>query len=186
MMTPYVLEEQGDWFEKEIDFVRALVKPGDNIIDIGANYGVYSLAAAKRMEGQGNIWAFEPCSETASYLRESIGANNFQNIKVLQQGLGEENGWANLTTNPNSELNAVSKTAAANSERIEITTLDAFLEANPDVVIDFVKMDAEGMEDQILKGAASFFKAQQPLVMFEIKDSATVNTHLFRISGIEL
>ena len=85
----------------------------------------------------------------------------------------------NLTTNPNSELNAVSKTAAANSERIEITTLDAFLEANPDVVIDFVKMDAEGMEDQILKGAASFFKAQQPLVMFEIKDSATVNTHLF-------
>ena len=93
MMTPTFWKSKAIGLKK-IDFVRALVKPGDNIIDIGANYGVYSLAAAKRMEGQGNIWAFEPCSETASYLRESIGANISKTLRCFSRGLGKKNGWA--------------------------------------------------------------------------------------------
>jgi FkbM family methyltransferase len=180
LMTPYVIAEQGDWFENEIDFVRCLVTPGTQMIDIGANYGVYTLAAAKRMAGEGTIWAFEPCAETVRYLNESVTLNEFKNVKVEAKGLGRIEGWANLSTHSNSELNSVSDDGAANGERIAITTLDVFLKANPESSIDFIKMDAEGMEDQILQGAKEFFKAQQPLVMFEIKDSKDVNTHLLK------
>jgi hypothetical protein len=47
LTTPYVLSEQQDWFEDEIRFLRRLLQPGMNAIDIGANYGVYTLAMAQ-------------------------------------------------------------------------------------------------------------------------------------------
>lgn len=47
LITPYVLLEQEDWFEDEIKFLRRLLKPGQKVIDIGANYGVYALSMAQ-------------------------------------------------------------------------------------------------------------------------------------------
>jgi hypothetical protein len=43
IITTYVLREQKDWFEDEIKFLRQLLQPGDRVIDVGANYGVYTL-----------------------------------------------------------------------------------------------------------------------------------------------
>ncbi len=47
LITPYVLMEQQDWFEDEIKFLRCLLQPGQKVIDIGANYGVYTLSMAQ-------------------------------------------------------------------------------------------------------------------------------------------
>ena len=49
LLTTYILQEQGDWFEDEIKFLRKLVQPGQVVIDIGANYGVYALCLARRV-----------------------------------------------------------------------------------------------------------------------------------------
>ena len=46
-MTPYVLREQGDWFEDEIRFLRTMIRPGMQILDVGANYGLYALSLAR-------------------------------------------------------------------------------------------------------------------------------------------
>src|SRR2546429_193801 len=46
LITPYVLYEQQDWFEEELGFLRRILRPGENAIDIGANYGVYALSIA--------------------------------------------------------------------------------------------------------------------------------------------
>lgn len=71
-ITPYVVLEQQDWFEDEIKFVRRLLKPGQKAIDIGANYGVYTLSMAKAVGPTGRVWAFEPASRTARLLAEGI------------------------------------------------------------------------------------------------------------------
>ena len=68
LLTPYVLREQQDFFEDELPFVRQLLQPGQNAIDIGANYGVYTLSMAKRVGANGHVWAFEPASSTAQFL----------------------------------------------------------------------------------------------------------------------
>ena len=60
LMTPYILREQQDWFENEIKFLRRLLQPGQNIIDIGANHGVYTLSIANTVGSSGHVWAFEP------------------------------------------------------------------------------------------------------------------------------
>ena len=52
-MSAYVLLEQEDWFEKEIAFVRRMLRPGMRVIDIGANYGTYTLAMARAVGLEG-------------------------------------------------------------------------------------------------------------------------------------
>ena len=55
LMTPFVLQEQNDWFEDEMKFMRHFIKPGMKIIDIGANYGLYTLTIAKLAGESGNF-----------------------------------------------------------------------------------------------------------------------------------
>jgi predicted methyltransferase len=80
LITTYVLREQGDWFEDEIKFLRHLLQPGQRVIDIGANYGVYTLSMAKLVGPTGCVWAFEPASSTARLLAKSIAANDFSHV----------------------------------------------------------------------------------------------------------
>ena len=80
LMTPYVLLEQEDWFEDEIKFLRHVIQPGQDVIDIGANYGVYTLTLANLVGAAGHVWAFEPASMTATLLAASIAANDLGNI----------------------------------------------------------------------------------------------------------
>src|SRR5258708_11318539 len=77
LITPYVLREQGDFFEDELPFVRQLLQPGQNVIDIGANFGVYTLSMAQKVGPGGQVWAFEPAPSTAQFLARGIEENGF-------------------------------------------------------------------------------------------------------------
>jgi len=74
-LSTYVLLEQEDWFEKEIRFLRTLLLPGMRVIDVGANYGVYTLAMSRAVAPRGALWAFEPASNTLNFLRATVAAN---------------------------------------------------------------------------------------------------------------
>jgi len=174
-LTPYILLEYQDWFEQEIAFVRAFLKPGMRVIDIGANYGTYTLTAAKSVGPTGKVWAFEPTELTAAYLTRSIRLNRFDHVTLIQAGVSDSGRQAFLSLSPNPELNEVSeKPPAGDSESILLMSLDEGLkntvfESN----IDFLKMDAEGQEDNILKGGEMFFRTTSPLILYEIKHGNT-------------
>jgi tRNA A58 N-methylase Trm61 len=109
LITPYVLREQADWFEDEIGFLRRLLLPGDQLIDIGANYGVYALSLARAVGPGGRVWAFEPASSTAGLLVESVRANGFAQLVVDQRAVSSAPGKARLALNANSELNSLAR-----------------------------------------------------------------------------
>src|SRR5271168_2114598 len=87
LMTPYVLREQQDFFEDELPFVRQVLQPGQNVIDIGANYGVYTLPMAQKVGASGHVWAFEPASSTAQLLAQGIAANGFGHVTLEQKAV---------------------------------------------------------------------------------------------------
>ena len=87
LITPYVLKEQGDWFEDEIKFIRILLLQGQKCIDIGANYGTYTLSMAQVVGKMGGVWAFEPASETVGFLQKSIDLNFFSQVSLSQVAL---------------------------------------------------------------------------------------------------
>jgi hypothetical protein len=74
-ITAYVLLEQERWFEKEIDFLRHWLQPGMTAIDVGANLGVYSLPMVRLVGPGGNVFAYEPGSETRALLERSRELN---------------------------------------------------------------------------------------------------------------
>lgn len=180
LMTPYVLREQHDWFEDEIKFLRTFIKPGMKVIDIGANYGLYTLTIAKIIGNQGRLWAFEPTTATSAYLKQSIFKNNFTNIELIQAGLSDRNRKAKFFTGPNSELNSLSnKFVSGNQhETISLYTLDYCANKYQWGEIDFIKLDAEGEESNILKTGKKFLSSMSPLIMFELKHGEKVNLSL--------
>jgi len=187
LMTPYVLQEQGDWFEAEIHFIRRWLQPGMQVVDVGANYGVYTSAAASAVGPSGQVWAFEPAQLPHACLTQSIKLNHWNHVTLFQIALSDHVGKARLGINSNAELNSLSQSDGA-GEEVELSTLNAqgkhFSKG-----IDYLKLDAEGEEIRILSAASDFFAHHDPLVMFEYKHGSQVNVGLIdavRAAGMEI
>ena len=165
-MTAYVLIEREDWFEKEIAFVRRFLRPGMRALDVGANYGTYTLAMAQAVRPDGRVWAYEPARATARYLRKTIDHNDLDNVELREAALSDREGTGRLRLDEQSETNRLSEDGDA-GEQVALTTFDAEQTRHDWGNIDFVKIDAEGAELDIIRGGERFFATQSPLVMFE-------------------
>ena len=176
LMTPYVLLEQENWFEDEIAFLCRRLGAGSQVVDIGANYGLYALSLAEIAGAAGRVWAIEPASGTAAFLRQSVAINALDHMTVIQNALSDREGTARLSTEGNSELNSLSGGGAG--EDVALSTLDHLAASHDWAAIDFLKIDAEGEEERILDGGAAFLRSADPLVMFEIKHGERINLHL--------
>jgi FkbM family methyltransferase len=190
-LTPYVLVEQEDWFEDEIAFVRQLLRPGMRCLDIGANYGVFSLTCAKQVGPAGRVWSFEPTPGTAEFLATSIRENGFQNVSLMPMALSRASGTAKLVTHADSEHNFLSEDVNGDDrfEIVDVKTLDELAREQGLEAIDFVKMDAEGAETAILDGGEGFFQRESPIVLFELKNREGANWPLvdaFRARAYEI
>jgi FkbM family methyltransferase len=135
------------------------------VVDVGANYGMYSLAMARAVGPQGRVWAYEPASATARYLRNTIGRNSLAQVEMCQAALCDRAGVGRLHLDTQVELNHL--TVDGNGEEVSLTTLDIESLSRCWGRIDFIKIDAEGGELDIIRGGESFFAEQSPLVMFE-------------------
>ena len=180
-MTTYVLKEQHDWFEDEIKFIRRLIKKGGKVIDIGANYGTYTLSFASLVGESGEVWSFEPASKTFSFLEQSVMLNRLNNVTLIQKGLSNSVSRSRLFLSTNCELNTLLPTednSSTNYEEVDITTLDVEMKNFNWSDIDFIKMDAEGAEEFILDGGDDFFTKESPLIMYELKHGEELNRPL--------
>jgi len=182
-ITTYVVCEQGDWFEDEVRFLRRLLQPGQCVIDIGANYGAYTLSMAKLVGAAGRVWAFEPASDTARHLRESVAANQFTQVSLIQCALSDTAGTAKLSLKGSSELNELvrGEDSAGNFETVTLTTLDNCMTVHGWHDVAFLKLDAEGEEANIVRGGGRFLVQQSPLIQYEVKARASLNLELVQI-----
>ena len=175
-MTSYVILEQETWFEKEMAFVARWLRPGMTAIDIGANLGVYSLSMARLVGPEGQVFAYEPSSETCRLLALSKAKNGADNLHIIAAALSDGEREGHLVLGISSELNTLDGTGPG--ESVRVTSLEAEQKARNWGQIDFIKIDAEGEEERILAGAGAFFAERSPLVMFEVRAVAKQNETL--------
>jgi FkbM family methyltransferase len=191
-ITTYVLLEQETWFEKEMIFLRHWLRPGMTVIDIGANLGIYSVPMARLVGPTGQVYAYEPGSETRALLERSREINAAVNLHISASALSDHAREGRLVFGNSSELNALGDSGAG--ETVRITSLDTEDAARGWPSPDFIKIDAEGEEERILEGGRKFFAQHSPLIMFEIKAGdktneqlralfPTIGYHLFRQLG---
>lgn len=175
--TTYVLLEQEAWFEDEVDFVRTYLRPGDRAIDVGANFGVYTTAMADVVGADGKIFAFEPASDTAAFLRATAHLAHSNQVEVVQAAVSDQAGHALLRLGATPEENALTRTNAPSprTESVDMLTLDEFLARREEGRIALIKMDAEGHEVQVGHGARIVITRDEPLLLFEIRQDAAID-----------
>ncbi|MFO0556287.1 MAG: FkbM family methyltransferase [Polyangiaceae bacterium] len=181
LITPFVLLEQGDWFEDELRFVRRVLTRGDRAIDVGANFGVYTLAMGRAVGPEGRVVAYEPSSATSAFLRETVRRNALANVEVVQAALSSARGeaeFANASSPELSGLGATSKAAGVWTERVALETLEDAVRRAGDGPIALLKLDAEGEELRILEGGSRSLRDRDPLLMTEVRHGEGVNRKL--------
>lgn len=152
-----------------------ILKPDFNIIDAGANIGYLTLQFSKRCP-EGTVFSFEPDTENFESLSQNVARNTFANVKTLQIALGEKRSSGALfkvyKNNPgaNRILNEAPENAYA-QEVVAITSIDELdREDYFKKKIHLIKIDVEGFEWFVLKGAVNLITRNRPILFVELAD----------------
>jgi FkbM family methyltransferase len=146
----------------EMEFIRRYLRPGDRVIDAGANVGVYSLLFASLIGRGGFVLAFEPDPQSADRLRENLAINSITNIRVRQAALSIKPGMEPFTQGADTGNTLYSlKTYDRPPQMVEVTTFDREIHSDSYALC---KMDIEGAELDALKGAATSLRRLSPPV----------------------
>jgi FkbM family methyltransferase len=159
----------GEYFEDEVQLMASLCAPGATIVDAGANIGAHTLPLAKAVGPTGKVFAFEPQRRPFQLLAANVALNGLDNVECIRAALGETGGELRLGDLPgDAPANVGGATLAdlgGGSIPTPIYTLDAFL---PDVSgLRLIKIDVEGMELEVLKGAQGLIDRHRPFIYAE-------------------
>lgn len=148
------------------EFIKKFIKQGEICIDIGANIGYYALLEAKLVGTKGKVYAIEPVQSNFELLEKNIKINDYDNIETYRLAIGPKNKIGFINLSDSSNLHSFLKEGESNSrtEKIKIITLDDFLKDKP--YPQFVRMDVEGYENEIIKGMKKILEAKKPFKMF--------------------
>ena len=144
--------------------VRAL-RPGDTFVDVGANLGWFTCLAASAVGLAGNVFAFEPGAENVRELESNLQCNAFSNVQLVPKVVSDFAGAVDFYINgENSGGNALwdpqhfpGNAPAKTIERIDSVTLDGYFDSRTER-IRVLKIDTEGAEEKILRGAESLLR----------------------------
>ncbi|NJN87143.1 MAG: FkbM family methyltransferase [Leptolyngbyaceae cyanobacterium SL_7_1] len=153
-----VLLGEGDWVEAELAFWRQQLQPDMVAIDVGANVGIYTIAAAQRVGANGRVLAVEPTSECVVCLQETCRLNHLDWVTVLAVAASDRPGTVQFSTRDASEFNRIvadSEATAGVTQSIPCVPLDTLVEQAHLDRVDWLKIDAEGHELPVLKGVRS-------------------------------
>ncbi len=149
-------------------FLSRFVKPGMTVVDVGANFGYYTVLFGEAVGSGGRVVAVEPAPSTARLLALSIELNGYARFTTLHEvALGRSaNGEAHLFVPPHEPKNArVVPRARPDTLKVKSTNLDTLLKGFDRV--DLIKIDAEGAELDIVSGMEAVIAEHQPAVVLE-------------------
>ena len=161
----------GEFFESQL--FLALLEPGATVIDVGANFGYYTVSAAAKVGPAGVIHAFEPDPFAFKLLRSSIHANRLTNVRCHHVCLGAEDGETLFHVMAESAFSGISPTGRARLRKkltMRCRRLDSIL-ADEGRAVTAIKIDVEGHEGDVLRGSGETIR-QCPgiVVMLEVND----------------
>jgi FkbM family methyltransferase len=168
--------------EKQQALLR-LVKPGMTVYDMGAQAGFYTLFFSRLVGPGGSVCAFEPCANEARYLLAHISMNRLMNVRAIQAAVSETSGLSGFTWDrPRTENSLCAK---PNSSLL-VPTLS--LDESPLPAPDVIKMDVEGGEAAVLRGAKRMLNDHRPVVFVALHgdEQKLACTALLRQAGYRI
>lgn len=163
------------WYEyAEQAFVWSYLRPGDTVIDCGAHFGLYSLIAARAMGNEGIVLALEPNPASAPILTRNVEELGATCVRLVEVAAASESGTSNLYVGEAAHAAYAGLNAEADDDTpvgVETITIDSLLEREGISHVDFLKIDVEGAELDVIAGArASVAHGALPLLMVEFSE----------------
>jgi len=147
-------------------------------VDVGANYGIYTAAMARSVAPGGRVWSFEPTPSATDLLHRTIALNGFDHVELSSAAVSDHDGTVEFAIGCDSELNKIARvgTSAGETLRIPAVSLNQISSTQDWGGIDFIKIDVEEHEPQVIAGGAGFFSQHSPLVMLEVLSDGRFET----------
>jgi FkbM family methyltransferase len=151
-------------------------RPGMTVVDVGANLGYYSMLASRLVGASGRVVALEPNSENCRLLLSSLRMGGVTNVQLIPVAADAEAGWAYYSTHVGSNGGLIEDQDLLKHPGTVVPTfrLDDIVEGP----VGFLKMDVEGAEGRVVKGATRLIGRDRPIITTELKDEM-----LRRVSG---
>ena len=183
-------------FSKEpgtIDWIAKEFKPGQIFYDIGANIGIFSIQAARRMEPNGKVYAFEPHSANFTRLVENISCNGLKGVVIpcnfplqSREGFAYFNYESTMPGSSNSQLSSSlnesdSCQPTVMAELKYATSIDRLIECGIILPAHHVKIDIDGNELDVLKGMTGFLKSPQRARTVQVELNGHRNDEIYEL-----
>jgi FkbM family methyltransferase len=171
-----------EFFENaELCFVEKFLTPGMCVLDVGAHHGLYALLASKCVGNSGKVIAFEPSPRERRLLTRNLRLNFASNTHIEPLALGIEPSKAKLYLVQGAEdgCNSLRPPAVSGSTEtvtVDVNSLDRYLEKAGIGKVDFIKLDVEGAEREVLLGAQGLLAGSspsRPVILVEVQDLRT-------------
>ncbi len=170
------MREYGEFSEIELSLMSKFIFEGDVVFDIGSNIGAFTVPFAKKVGAFGEVYAFEPQKFIYEILEENVKKNKLQNVNLFNIALGKKEDNFELNDIDYSELgnfggvgfkydnSTFTKNIKDSKYKVNVANLNKFENIER---CDFIKMDVEFMELDILKGGNIFLKKFRPILWIE-------------------
>lgn len=166
-----------------LDSISRYLKKGGVFVDVGAHIGYHSLKAAQIVGSQGRVLAIEPNPETLPVLRKNITANYGDIVTVVPVACSDSETTLEFfsASQTNSGASSISRANAEHfgntraSYRVQARRLDAIIQENNILQVDVVKIDVEGAELLVLKGAQQTLDRFHPVICIELMENQLNN-----------
>jgi FkbM family methyltransferase len=164
----------GGFENVERTFVESFLRPGMTVLDIGAHHGFYTLLASQKVGPRGRVLAIEASPRERERLAVHLRINGCKNVEVEGRALGETEGDAELYVVEGSQNGCNSLRKPEVSEPLKIIPvpverLDIVLREHQISRVDFIKIDVEGAELSVLKGASQLLgNYPRPVILVEV------------------
>lgn len=165
----FIYELIDELYIKQNYFEYFDLKENDIVVDAGANIGLFTVLAAKKLNNTGKVIAIEPDNDNYNILKENIKINNLTNVEVVKKGLWSEKKQLqfNIGVRPGEHSLFENEQMSGKKISIECDTLDNILEELDIKQLDFMKMDIEGAEIEALNGCSNILDNYKPKLVIE-------------------
>lgn len=167
----YALATYGEISEDEFDVLSKHVEPGMVVIDIGANIGVHTVAFSKMLQGSGLVLAFEPLPTTFHLLAANIEINALNNVFAQRAAVGASCESLQLPhIDADTQANFGTFNALREAKAAGVPTPQTTIDAMGVERCDLIKIDVEGSEMDVLRGATKTIAKFSPVVFAECNE----------------
>lgn len=150
----------GTYEPEQTALFREHVRPGGTVLDVGAHVGYYTLLASTLVGDEGAVWSFEPDAENGGFLRRHVEINRLANVRVEPAAVSDRTGTASFAAGTGSGTGHLEE---GGDVEVRTVRLDEFCPAN-DIAPTAVKIDVEGAEADVLRGARETLARHRPVV----------------------